>query len=95
MPDFWSIVNEAQAKELKEFEDKHEEERKKSEALRLIHNPGTISGRELAPRRDGEESQLTKQLDEIDEASRKAEKDAKDADRPLEGAFPPPPTHSG
>lgn len=90
MVNFMDIVRQAQQKELEDVEKNHVEERKQAEALRKVNYPGTISGRELIPRVD-EEEKLTKQLDEIEEASRKAEKDEKNAERPLEGAFPPPP----
>lgn len=96
MDEFWSRVRLAQHNELVEHEKEVSAERKRAEALRKVNYPGTISGRELVPQPEEAEQNLTKQLDEVDEASRKAEKEAKDnAERPA-GAFPPPPiTESG
>lgn len=92
MDEFWGRVRLAQHNELVEVEKAHAEERKRAEALRKVNYPGTISGRELVPQPEDAEQNLTKQLDEIDSATRKAEKEAKDnAERPLAGAFPPPP----
>ena len=96
MSDFMDLVNRAQTAELLEAEKKYEDERKSREVLRKENNPGTISGRELVAPREDAEKQLHLQLDEIDAATRKAEKDAKDAEQSKsEGAFPPPPLVGG
>lgn len=93
---FMELVERAQLNELKEEDKRREEERKQSEALRLQSNPGTMNIRNLMTEHPDPETKLLNQLDADAAASRKAEKEAKDADEErLRGPFPPPPDGQG
>jgi hypothetical protein len=92
---FESLIQTAQENELRELAKVHEEERKQAEQLRLQHYPGTISGRDLVSKRQDLETKINEQLDEIEAASRKAEKDAENAAQESAGSFPPPPITVG
>lgn len=89
---FMDLVQKAQKAELDDFEKNAAEERKKAEALRLQHHPGSISGSGLLAERDDQEEKLNKQLDEQEAAARQVAKDKEDAERADANApFPPPP----
>lgn len=89
---FEDLIKKAQDAEVEAFDKAREEERKLSEELRLQHHPGTISGRDLLKERVNPEDELNRQLDEAEAASRRAEKEKKDAERiDPQAPFPPPP----
>lgn len=89
---FEDFIKKAQDAEVEQFDKAREEERKVAEELRLQHHPGTISGRDLLKERVNPEDELNRQLDEAEAASRRAEKEKKDAERiDPQAPFPAPP----
>ncbi len=89
---FEDLVKKAQDAEVTAFDKALEEERKRAEALRLEHHPGTISGRDLLKERVNPEDEINRQLDEAELAAKRVEKEKKDAERiDPQAPFPPPP----
>lgn len=91
MTNFMDIVNQAKQNELSEFDKLRDQEREAAELLRKQHHPGSISARELVAGEDPEQKILD-ELEQVELAAKKAQKEAKDVEDQQAGSdFPPPP----